>query len=416
MNQWRASKLNLYMECVAAAVISPVEVSLALEMERDQDGHERRTKGIGVHGYLELVPKLIRQGLNVDEAIERALREVDDEYRALCASIDDVENVPAFAADSWVEEKQFAYSFLTNEVFERPPEGPYEIGGRVDVFGLTETSVCLADYKTGDRFLTLSWQLRMYALILARRYGKNRVEAQFLKITDEGRAIPIRFVLDEQALNEIEHQVCNQFARALEVQNRPVDQLPYRENELCRWCPAFSKCTAKVKLLTAGIGLELAPGVEIPKERIGEAVMRKRAYDEASEVFEARLREWVEANGPIPLPNGKELRIQEIQKSYLDGAKAAPLLLERFGAEALELIAPRKASTTALDEYVGTLHERQTGKARGKGAKQEETRKWLEDAGALTYRPEKQLKQLKPEAKKLETKNADERIDFPTIT
>ena len=154
----------------------------------------------------------------------------------------------------------------------------------------------------------------------------------------------------------------------------------YAAGPHCKFCPHQHHCAPRDEYLRSAVSM-LAPTHEQPmaltREVIGQLYERRRAIERAVTAYDKLLDEELR-QGPVPLGDGRELRLKEVEQDKLDGAMTARLLAGEFGFSELELSGVLSASKGSIERAV---------KARvPKGKAAEEMRRVirrLRDAGAI---------------------------------
>lgn len=171
----------------------------------------------------------------------------------------------------------------------------------------------------------------------------------------------------------------------------------------CSWCPAARFCPARVAPLAMALGREKVPDTLTPEE-LGQTYELLR---QARDWIDERLDD-IKAlahTGPIPLPSGKELRVQEVETRKVDVAKALPVLAARFGRKAA-LSAVRKVRTIIWEALGDVMREQvlparlaqhREGRKPSAAALTREARETLVAAGAVKVSTYARLKEVRPE-------------------
>ncbi len=285
-------------------------------------------RGTRVHAFLEAVNTKGR---------DAALTNVENDLRPVCEALD----VAKLPIDSrFAAEVAFAYDTVTGKARElgrgigrRYDCHATEIAGTADVVSLLDADgVFIADWKSGWSRRTAakdSLQLRFYALAAARAYGRTRAIVQMIRVFDDGatwkdEASFDAFDLDSFALDLAALASGVEVERGLYVEGVEPDMV---EGAHCTWCPAFSRCPAKVALLMA------PPYIEITPEGAATAYEKFRLYKQALDRAAEILKDYARAN-PIPLPDGTVYGPRYDSTKRLDGRVAASVLREFFGDSA----------------------------------------------------------------------------------
>lgn len=352
------SKIHRIWKCSASAVLP----QHAMDVDRPE-WEPMRTKGQGVHGFLEVVGKVGRGA-----ALADAPADVVPMLEAL-----DLENLPVGLAT----EVSFAWNWQTGGVRElgrnlpRLPTGAVdyaaagvdwscEVPLTIDVMGVglsTFRRGYVGDYKSGHTKYPapdMFGQTLLAAVCVAKVYGCDDVVVELLHIHDNGGHHAVRRIVNDWDLQAFEAGLQQAMATISVARNSE----PYVgvlldpvEGPWCDYCPAFRGCPAKLALVRA-----------IPRELIQLGVEREQADGsltltpgaltirnagaawEAIERIEnvlARAKEEICSIGAfeaIPLSDGRVIGRLVTERRGLNGKVAAELLRERYGTAAAEYI------------------------------------------------------------------------------
>lgn len=298
-------------------------------------------RGQVIHTFLENCLNLGR---------EAALDLVPAEYLETCEVID-VQRLPASKPDQWAAEVALAWDWSTGKARElgrglgrdyEVLEGT-EVAGTLDTLSLSAELVHVYDYKTGWADLgpvLNSWQLRTYGLMAARTYDKPAAEIGFIRLRPDGTPWFDTVTMSERELDAFEVELRTLLEEASRLRLADVRNLEFREGPLCRFCPGFSRCPAKVSLAASLASPNSALG-EITPEVAAKAWERLALARDVLDQVESAVREYA-LHHPITLSNGKTLGPVEVAKetvALVDEAQA--WLAKEFGpdvaAEAVEV-------------------------------------------------------------------------------
>ena len=125
-----------------------------------------------------------------------------------------------------------------------------EVGGTPDVIGLMPDRAVVFDYKTGWQDVASpaeNWQIRTYALMVARCYGKSCVEAAIVRVRPDGSVWFDRAVFVSDDLDQFAADLRDLMNDALRPW--PVGSLDgFVTGEHCSRCPALRFCPAMMGL------------------------------------------------------------------------------------------------------------------------------------------------------------------------
>ncbi len=353
-----ASSLWLAELCPASHVLPQI-----------RETSEAQAVGTAVHRFLERCPQIGKQ---------EALAELDDEARELCQDLDSAELPHGLCEatvvyDIWARTGQMIGEGLGRKY----PDGPGIACGTVDVLQLRDRIVW--DYKTGwPGPAAESIQLQALGLYSARAYDWMRVTVGHLRISGE-RLRPDMAELGPVALAAAHERVASIYEQY--ERNLQTGEADIRPGEHCTNCSAQPQCPATMALTSRTSAAAWAnPDSALPEDISSPAAAY--AFLVRVEDLTKRLRSELKrqaAAAPIPLPNGKELAIVEVEKTKISAA-AMPILREAIGQERLDSCC--SVSKAALARTTGA------------GVSRLLLRK-LAEAGALTEKTERQLREVK---------------------
>lgn len=179
-----------------------------------------------------------------------------------------------------------------------------EIPGTIDAIALEDEYAVIVDWKTGSSFgngpadAEDNWQLRLYALMVARTHGIDTVHTHIVRITDQG-VRQTSATLDAMDLDAVAAEV------AALVRSVPSSQP--RPGSHCARCKAVAVCPTTTVAMDA-----LAPAAPVElritsPDQASSLLLRLRQVQAACETMEAMLKEYAANRNEegIPLPNGK---------------------------------------------------------------------------------------------------------------
>lgn len=230
--------------------------------------------------------------------------------------------------EAWLTERPYAYSTTTDTA--RPLEvsahrryvaGPDEIAGTIDALAFDAEHGHVVDWKTGKDFGRMTadaasnWQLRFYALCLARAHRLESVTVHVVRISDE--VTHTSHTLDALDLDAAAHEV----ARLA----RSVPSSKPEPGSHCRRCRAVSICPSTVTATDALVATVEPAKLEITSPEQATALfLRLRQVQAACDQVEAALKTYA-ADGGISLPGGRQWRkiTSERETIALNGADGA---------------------------------------------------------------------------------------------
>ncbi len=298
-------------------------------------------RGTAIHAFLAMLGRGIGRDI--------ALAAIDEDWRESCAGLD-LESLPGLNPESGVPELAIAWDLRTGEVRELARGGTKsrdeiramardgELVGIFDWVGLTEAAAIVVDFKSGHSVVDraeVNWQVGCGAVMVTKLFQRDRAEVVISRVGKE--VWHDRAHLDALDLDDIESRI-----RAL-VAQLAIHEEAYRatgvvpkleEGDHCRWCPAFSSCSAKVALAKS----ILSPSGETPA-MFAALPVPLSAADAVSlwgqlklaadlvEKLQKNIREMA-AREPLHLKNGNVLA--EVEKNT---SKIIPERLKAFLAD-----------------------------------------------------------------------------------
>jgi len=270
----------------------------------DRDVGDAAVRGTAVHAYLELC---------ADVGPDKALKVIEThpefgKWLEVCEAI-----VVSLLPTQLAAEVSFAFNFVTGRARElgRSLDRKYieagldprvEVPITVDVLGVDDDSVLVADYKTGRTKVTAARrnkQLALGAVCAADVYGKDRATVEIVHPARDG-APPYRdrAELDGFDLDDMRLELKTFYERREETKawmkhgNSPslavLDVM--REGNHCRYCRCYTVCPAKTALaVRMGTGDEIQElSVQLTPENAGQIYVRaKMAKDFLQRIFDA---------------------------------------------------------------------------------------------------------------------------------
>lgn len=299
-------------------------------------------RGDVIHAFLHAIR---RAGRTV------ALRDVPEEYRGFCESID-VGALPV-GGDP---EVAFAWDHVTGKG-RRLGEGlnrdyskalPTEFTGTADLVDVTGKTVKVDDYKSGFRFVPPdSWQMKSLCLYAARAHDCDDAEATIWKIGDDGKPRPYTARFDGFDLDSFADELVRLAKRLAEA--RDLENVT--EGDHCRYCPAMLRCPAKTALVRAmPVEIDAAKSLDadgLTIERAARSYVLIQRYRQVLDAMEDRIKEMA-AQSPIALPNGHTLKEVESSRESIDSTIAYAVITRDFGTEAATKAVEQKATKASI--------------------------------------------------------------------
>ena len=176
-----------------------------------------------------------------------------------------------------------------------------ELPGASDLVWLdaSASTVYILDIKTGEADdVEENLQLRTLALMAARAHGASKARVGLLFVRPEGVVEPAWATMSEWDLDAHAADLREAIAR---IGSAPTP------GAHCRWCPHRAHCPSTMAALAA------APSFAITTEEdIRRVYPRLGAIEDALRSIRDRIKAHVEEHGPIPLADGKLLRVIEV--------------------------------------------------------------------------------------------------------
>lgn len=296
MNVFSYSRLKRYSECPQSFLFKYI-----LEMEEPVS--EPLALGKAVHAAIESFLKVQQAGERADmaECVAAAVAEAPvplsyDETLRICLN-------PA------IREQTFCYGPAEIEQrFDVPlgATGLYTLQGTVDYAetGLADGSVYLIDWKTNRvKYSADSLQLRLYAGVLAERFGAKKVLARLIFLRYQSHACVEETVIGENAMEEARRWAF-QTAQEIDVnmaalkcfESDAATLFPARPCASCQTCGYAFQCVQGMVLQPAHIASQQQAEV-----MAGEVLRLEAAVSSMKEA----LKSWVKSTGqPVNLPGG----------------------------------------------------------------------------------------------------------------
>lgn len=352
--------------------------SFALPQVREESSHAAK-RGTTVHDFLK---RVLSGEMTRDAAL--ALVPEDDPGRQACESAD-LSQLPhgagrhemAVAWDPETDEARILGHNIGRAYEEHGADRTREIVMSIDLCGdLIDRRVFVFDFKTGRPAYSAkdSWQLRTGAVIWSKIRGADEALTGHIVINDDVRWD--LWEVDQIALADYESRL-RALARKLREMPRRSDleTADVAEGSHCVFCPAWSRCPAKVGLVREMTRAMDTGGSElsalVSPENAAWAWRMLDSYDAVAKRIRSQIEKMAEAN-PIDLGDGYELRLAdgEERDAVTDPAGALHALEREFGRDAALAAAgtSKKALTDAARKHGGSdAVPRFLGKLRDEG-------------------------------------------------
>jgi RecB family exonuclease len=273
----------------------------------------------------------------------------------LCESLD-IEELHAYAqpilddtlyvelALAWKPEDDTGFFTFSKEQrghrdYSAAPAG--SLVGTADAVCVEDVQVLITDWKTGRWEVpdpAENLQLLFLALAAARAFSKPEAVVQIVQIGEDG-ALTHRFAeLDSEDLESVSETLRDILARV--EQSRRAEFPDLFPGSHCRFCPAFHACPAQYGAAQSLMEESLE---ELTPRRAADVWRRLQAVEAATKRVRQVLADYT-ATRPVSLPGGKELRLIESRRDYIDAGIAMPILREVMGDAADEAVTVSKTS------------------------------------------------------------------------
>ena len=296
MNVFSYSRLKRYSECPQSFLFKYV-------LEMAEPVGEPLALGKAVHAAIERFLKAQQAGTKVDmsECVASAVAEAEvpvsfEEAVRICLN-------PA------IREQTFCYGpAVIEQRFDVPlgADGLYTLQGTIDYAetGLADGSIYLLDWKTNRiKYGADSLQLRLYAGVLAEKYGVERVLAKLVFLRYQASSSVETTVIDVPAMEEARRWAF-QIAQEIDVnlaalqcfESDASSLFPARPCAACQTCGYSYQCTK---------GLELQPAQIASQQQAEELAGDVLRLEAAASAMKEALKDWVKESGQtVCLPGG----------------------------------------------------------------------------------------------------------------
>jgi len=343
MKNVSASKLHRVAICPASAVLP-----------QSPSREEQAVRGTVIHEFLERASTAGR---------DSALDGVPEQHRAICELID-LEQWPV-DPKCYTAEVAFAYNFANDTAREigrglgrkYPPLKYTEIAGTADIVGLSNDSVLIADVKTGHQPYVaparFNKQLRLLALSACRAYGRNTATVELLHLRYDGTPWRDRAELNAFDLEEFALELQDIAARVERAQADVAEgSTPLLvTGSHCRYCDAFTSCSAQTALVRAMASAPDRLDAEIRSALTPQTAGLAYERLKVAEMCLDRVRKAIYAYAErqkIQLPNGMVLGPVETAKESLIGPIARDVLTKMLGQPIADAACEFETSKAAI--------------------------------------------------------------------
>lgn len=228
-----------------------------------------------------------------------------------------------------------------------------EIPGTADAWAGDDSWAVVVDWKFGRSFVAHpreNWQVKLFVVAIARVTGADQVRGIIGKIDEDGGARFLHEDFDTMAIDAIAHGIrrISERVRAAQMAVEDGRRPELVVGEHCGYCPARWSCPAQAD---AGQQLvEISSRVnELTPEAAGKAYLLTQAVSKAVDAVKKVLLKRAAAE-PLPLPNGKVLKIFPERLDVLDFAVALEQATED---EKKAVLQAADVSKAALERELG---------------------------------------------------------------
>lgn len=257
----------------------------------------------------------------------------------------------SLASHKWEAEVAYAYDVARDSArrigvsMNRAYEvGGGEIAGTIDALVIEDEYAHVVDWKTGSAFgagpadAQNNWQLRLYALMVARAHGLDTIHTHIVRITDRGVS-QTSATLDTLELDAVAAEVAQLVRSIPSSEPRPGGH--------CTRCRAVAVCPTTDSAIAVVAPAEPRELTISSPEQASALLVRLRQVQAACEQMEAALKLYAANRNEegIPLPSGKRWVRQSVDRESinLNGAEGA------FGIAAISMAGAEAAIETKLN-------------------------------------------------------------------
>lgn len=343
--------------------------SAALPQVYDAHEREHRDRGTAIHGFLDRVAQLRREGQAAEDARAAALAEVDEQWRATCEGVELAQlegllhlSTEVAVAYNWREDTARLLKPAGHRLYEFDPAT--EIPATLDVIGSAPREVYIGDYKGPYGWLPepeQSMQLGLGAVAVARMTRARAATVEYIRIRDDGTTRRFGGRLDVFQLDAVAERIGTTMRRveALRVATEAGTVPNVTEGPWCRYCPAKAHCPAKTAAMRAVLANHAPVSLRDPitPEVAASVYQRVREAKDALSQLEAAVYAYARTS-PIPLGVDEDGALRffgELRRpgnDSIDGAVAHRVLTRRYGGEAANQAVTMEVTKKALGEVI----------------------------------------------------------------
>lgn len=329
-----ASQLSKAEKCPGSMLLPKSNSS-----NNNPDNNKLAEKGIIIHKFLELYPKI---GLDALDQI--------DKHKSLCALIP-VEKIFQYSKVV-LNEVGFRFNIINNTVElvgeglnwqDLEPNNNNEITGIADCiieYGKEDDyKILVIDYKTGlAEPAKNNIQLHFLAYCYAIYKQLDSINASVIYIDDNGSLYWDEINISNNYYNK-QDVLFSDIRKRLESIHKPLimaltntSNVCYFENESCEYCKSLPYCPIYINLTKYlfekgidGVKAELEGDINTNKSSLGEIYSKIKSLKIILTNIESEIKS-IAKTKPIQLPNKKKLANVVTKKSQLDQSKAMEIV------------------------------------------------------------------------------------------
>lgn len=260
------------------------------------------------------------------------------------------------SGEQWKAEVAYAYNpvsdtarMLGESMARAYQVNPGEIAGTIDALALGGESAIIIDWKTGDDFARMTadasenWQLRFYALAVARAHKVDSVRVLIVRTGSHG-VRETSHTLDALELDAVAAEIAALTAKAPTADPKP--------GQHCRRCKVVALCPTTATAQTALVAAEPKELKIASQEQATALLSRLRQVQAACDQMELLLKEYAANNGGIALDNGKKWTLvpQDRESISLSGPDYAVGMAALEAAGATSAVETKASTSKAAIE------------------------------------------------------------------
>jgi hypothetical protein len=227
------------------------------------------------------------------------------------------------------------------------------------------STLWVVDYKSGQEAHVAAAEHNDQVLaggLLAARWTGAKTVLPAILYPRKGQGLwdvpSASFPIDELAV--IEERLRSTYQRTIEQRRKLLagEPLDFTTGPHCEFCPAETRCTAKVGMLRAFVGKNAPTSLDaLTDDEVRQFAETLPQLDRFVAAGKAAMKAHVERTGrPIPLKGGRVWGPHEVQKSMVLPDVAVPILAAEVGEERAKQAVKRTISREAIEDAVRDSH------------------------------------------------------------